>query len=883
MRYIHLIIISLLLLFPTPPMAQTQQVLRCTQALADPQVAAPADASPWRQLRPTRQITTAQSRSTPQSIALLGATGLGPITGQTIAIPAATTELYGTLYARFPGGIDPAATVQLTLYTDDSIDPVDAIYTATFPHDAGSTNAWRRFDWELTDPATIALLVEAAEITFALELVNTPGDRIWLDDITANVCTPAATLSGSVTNNANPTTSLAGATLLLTRTDATSTQVVATTRSDASGGYSFSGVPALAAGAAYQIWYTNTPAATNRPADRLGWLAGPVISTLADGASRSGLDLAIDDVQLDAPAPNAAVVASNSAPVTLRWSGRSVSGERQQVCIYDPLRIDPETQAPPELCGPLLDPVADTLRFNLSPATFAAAPTLGFAYGRTYRWHVRTVGPPTGTGLPPRSGRSFFERSITLLERSVPAPPNNPFSSDPGLPIAAPGSVTWTLLVYAATDNALSDAQRTPGTNRADLWVNSLRNLATRYPNVRIVSLLDRYGDSGVEWCYLPPNAAPNCRIRPEINSADPATLTAFVQQGLQRYPAQRAALVLLGPGHAVGGFGVDETSPDAPVLAPTDLAAALDNATQAANRRLDLVLAQAPLMGEVDLAASLAPAADYLVATPDQIWQVNMFPRLLALFTSAQGSDPRNVATGLTGAYADAVNQAARGRAFVIQAFDLQRAALILTERENLAIALRTALSADEVTMRNLLDSARRAVQAYDASGNGRLRALANAAGASVAADEDAFVDLTGLANWLADELIVPGDVRASAAALADQLEGTAGFVIAMRRQSGLGTAGVQVDLSRANGPAIFLPGAAQLGNQPTLSDLWLHRNATATTAWAALLRDLRAGAAPGSGPAAVLEITPAQPGLPLPTGGRIGGTEVYLPQVGR
>jgi hypothetical protein len=878
MRIILPILMILLLL---PPTAQPQQVLRCTQVFADPQVAEPAAATPWQQLRPTRQITTAQSRSAPQSIALLGGAGPGPVTGQTIAVSAAATELYGTLYARFPSGLPATAAVRLTAYAGESLAATDAVFSATFIND-GPSDVWRRFDWELIDASTVARLREAATATIALELLNVSSSTVWLDDLTANVCAPAATLSGNVTNPADPGANLTDATLLLARMEAGVTRVVATTRSDATGAYSFSGVPALGSAAAYQIWYTNTPDSVSRPANRLGFLAGPVIGALADGENRTGINLAINDIRLDAPAPNAAVVATNSNPVTLRWSGRVVAGELQQVCIYDPLRSGPANQPPPELCGPLLDPAVDQLSFDLSPASFAAAPNLGFAYGRSYRWYVRIVGPPTATGQPARFGRSFFERNITLLQQPASGPPANLPTPDPGLPAGAATPAEWTLLVYAALDNALSDPLRTPGTNRADFWVTGLRNLAARYPNVRIVTLLDRYGSTGVEWCYLPANAAPDCRTRPEANSADPALLADFVQQGLQRYPAQRAALVLIGPGHAIGGFGSDETSSNTPALSSANLATALTNATQAANRRLDLVLLQAPLMAEIDLVASLAPAADYLVATPDQIWQVNLFPGMLTLLSGPQAADPRNVAAGLTNTYAIAVNQAARGRAFVIQAFNLQQVGPVLTERENVAEDLRAALTADEATMRNLLDSARRAVQAYDASGNGRLRALANPAGASVFADEDAFVDLGALAAWLADELIVPGDVRASAAALDELLAGENSPVLVTRRQSGLGVAGALVDLSRARSPAIFLPAPARLGNQPTLSDLRLHRRA-AITEWAALLRDLNAGALPGGGPAGVLEIAPGQSGLILPTGGIIGGTEVYLPVVRR
>jgi hypothetical protein len=883
MRYATLLLTAILLLAAAPGPVHPQQTLRCLQALADPQVAAPAADTPWRELRPSRQITTAQSRSAPQSIALLGAVGSGPATGQTIAVPAATSELYGALYVRFGPDLGPAAAARVTLYAGNSTDPIAAVFSVDLPRAGNPTNVWLRFDWELTDPVGVERLRAAGSTTVALELADTPGGTVWIDDITANTCEPTASLSGRVTLVDAPAGDLSGATLLLARIDAAGTQVLATVRSDATGAYSFSGVPALAEGATYQIWYTNTPAGPALPAGRIGALAGPVITRLVDGERRTGLDLAIDDVRLDAPAPNAVVVATNAAPVTLRWSGRVVAGERHQVCLYDPLRIDPETGASPELCGPLRNPATEALSFDLSPASFAAAPALGFAYGRTYRWYVRVVGPATPAGQPQRTGRSFFERSITLLERPAPEPPASPAAPDPGPPDAVSAGAEWTLLVYAALDNALSDPARTPGPDRVDRRVEALRTLAARYPNVRVVTLLDRYGATGVEWCYLPPNAAPDCRTRPEANSADPATLRGFVEQGLQRYPARRAALALLGPGHAVGGFGADESSPNAPVIAPGALNEALRAATATAGRRLDLIVAQAPLMAEIDLAADLAPAVDYLVASPDLLWRVDLFPHLLPLLSGAQTNAPPATATGLVEAYATAVNRAARGRAFTLVALDLRRAENTFAAREGLADALRNALSVDEATTRTILEAARLGAQPYDASANGRLRALERAPGTPTPADEDAFVDLSDFALRLAEEPRAPVPVREAAAAVRDTLGPAAGFVLAVRAQTGIGVAGDRETFIRVGGPALFFPGAARLGDQPAQSALWLHESASAASAWASFLRELRAGSLPGSGSAGVLEVAPGRPGLALPVSNPIGGTELYLPVVRR
>jgi hypothetical protein len=877
-----LILCLLVLMLGTTPVVHPQAALRCTQALADPAVALAAADSPWTEVFPTRQLSTAQSRSAPQSLALVGAPASGAATGQVFSVPANTADLYGTLFVRFSLNNHPAsAALRLTLYAGASLEATDQLLSTSLTYASGNANSWRQFDWELTDPVALERLQTAGLATLVLDLVDINTGLVWLDDLHANVCVPSASLSGHV-RLSDAAADLSGATVLLAHTTATGTQVIASTQSDAAGNYQFSGMQALQADEFYQIWYHNQPGESQRPLGRIGWLAGPVISSLGDGDALSGLDLVLDDLRLDVPEPNATVVLNATTPVTLRWSGRNLSGERQQACVYDPQRIDPRTGAPPELCGPLRNPMRDPLSFTLTPASFAAVPELAFTYGRRYHWYVRVVAATQPAGQPPQRGQSFFEQAISFQpSASTPLSPP-PLSTDPGLPRANSNPAEWTLLIYAAADNELSDGQRRSGPDRVDYWLSELDELAAQHPNVQIVSLLDRFGSTGIEQCAWR-GTSRDCQMRPEQNSATPATLREFVRQGLQRYPAQRAALLMIGPGHALGGFGSDATTPETGPLSPAALAEALRSATNSTERRLDLVIAQAPLFGELDLAASLAPAADYFVAAPDQIWQINLLPQIVPYLSDLNRNRPLEVALALPTIYADQVTQRLPERGFALLAMDLRQAAAALDAREALANALITALRSDAATTRSQLDAARRAAQPYDASANGRLRALLAPNGAEQNADEDAFVDSADLAMQLAAAPLLPAAVRSAATAFSEQITAETGLIIASSAQSGAGIAGDTVDLSRVGGPALFLPSAAALGNQPTLSLLWLERPPTASTAWAALLRELQRSSLPGNGPAGILVDRLATPGIALPSGGGTGATAVYLPIIQR
>lgn len=98
-----------------------------------------------------------------------------------------------------------------------------------------------------------------------------------------------------------------------------------------------------------------------------------------------------------------------------------------------------------------------------------------------------------------------------------------------------------------------------------------------------------------------------------DADQGDPQTLADFVRFATTHYPARRYALILHGHGLAWEGFGHDANHAQHH-MTPTQIADALGAALP--DRRLDLIMFDACLMGTVEVAAELRDRARYFLAS---------------------------------------------------------------------------------------------------------------------------------------------------------------------------------------------------------------------------------------------------------------------------
>lgn len=110
----------------------------------------------------------------------------------------------------------------------------------------------------------------------------------------------------------------------------------------------------------------------------------------------------------------------------------------------------------------------------------------------------------------------------------------------------------------------------------------------------------------------LPQAEQPGAQVA--MNKAD--TLRNFIQWGARQYPAQQYALTLWNHGGGpVAGFGWDEAYGGGKSMSVKDITSAI----QQADVRLELLGFDACLMSSLEVAASLQPYVNYLVASEDR------------------------------------------------------------------------------------------------------------------------------------------------------------------------------------------------------------------------------------------------------------------------
>ncbi|GIV92723.1 MAG: hypothetical protein KatS3mg056_1432 [Chloroflexus sp.] len=814
--------------------------LVCFDAIEDAAIDRSPSSSPWRPLRNEVSFTTAAARvfSPPQAIFLVedddgdsdGSIDIDSF-GQRFSIPPTTEQIIGSLrYRIVPDALGPNDSVTISLNLPDDPTPAGRVFAVDIPLSGRADGNWRSFTWAATD---VASLVDqgAARLQITMRGVN-DGTALALsfDDIEAQVCTRAlATLGGRVSQRNRDTADLSDVQVLLVRSDTNGQTVVATAGvapADDGFRYQFDVLP-LADGERYQVWFVNQPLSGSRDQGRLGLLAGPVVSELAAGEEILDLDLELGSPRLLDPQPGARLVLRDDSPVRLSIEPRGIEDELYQICLYDPVVIVPETGLPAQLCSPLL--TADEPYIDLVPASFATFP---LRYGHPYRWYA-IVHDNRGTEQLPAYGYSFAERTITFL----PEPPSLPVRpvDDEGLPDGLPPA-SWTVLIYVAADNALGDPLRTSAVARPDFELERLRSLATTYPNLSIVTFYDGYGNTGGQICALRGSTV-DCRNRLEPNSADPAILREFVRFGLTEFPATRTMLVLVGPAHPALGFGSDESVANIPAMTMAALGTALTNATTAAAKRIDLILMQAPLTANLNTALALAPAADYLVAPPGQIWRTAWLNRVLNRL-NATNNTPRAVAIDLPALYGNAVRADGVLREYALTALDLARADEVKAARDALAVELTRVLNERAAIMQLLLMDVRAGSTAYDSSGNGLINAMRDSLGERFPAPEDAFIDLgdfaTALANAPALQAADLAAARTATLNLRNALGGSTPLVIATRRLAN-GQVGLP-ELPIGAGLAELFPHRALLGTQPLLVEYLLYRGQNDD--WSAFVR---------------------------------------------
>jgi hypothetical protein len=654
---------------------------------------------------------------------------------------------------------------------------------------------------------------------------------VSFDDISMKLCTPTILPTGRISGQVSQNSAVPPAddsSLLLTYTEADGTlDIVDVTYPEVgTGNYEFTNLVSPGTNEYYNVWYLND--GTNANAVSL-W-ATSAISSLGGSSDLTGVNFDIKDVTLVSPAHEAEA----AFPVTFNWNSR-LSGDSYYLCIYDMQTLE-------EVCS---TQAINDISFTLNASDLQGITGFTFGYGRRYGWYLWAVGSGS-SGI----GFSYSARAVTFVA-SLSTPPSNPPPPSGSPPTGA--TQDWTVMIYIAGDNNLGDPERyTNPNNNLQGQFASLKQLAASYPNINLVTLTDFYDDSGTQLCHLKPDGTQNCQQLGEQDTSNPATLTSFIITATTNFPATHTMLVIADHGHGITGLAADETTSRTAQMTPDGLRQALQNANLSTNK-VDILFYNACLLGNFEAVYDASSFANYLVASANEVWVLNIYSRLLPLLTST--AQPRDVAIGIVSAYKQAVDAIASGYFVSSAAYDLARVSPVNTALS----ALATAMSNDLSYSRSVIDGVRGQVQLYDSSVDSQIGA------------EDAFVDLRDLATRLQTSPSATTSIKTAASNLLTQLGpvgGGSSLVIASQQVTGRNGASGTDNLSNAYGLSVYFPNGQNTGQQPTLTNAYLNKNNYQTynnaTQWDDFVRVYVSGDISG-GPASVQSgARPASGALP-------------------
>jgi hypothetical protein len=206
-----------------------------------------------------------------------------------------------------------------------------------------------------------------------------------------------------------------------------------------------------------------------------------------------------------------------------------------------------------------------------------------------------------------------------------------PVVANNGGPLVAPDS--WTIMTYSIADTNLEPFMM------EDL--EELGDVGTR-PGLNLVALVDRaegYTEvpllgvpdwTGAKLLEVGRDSATVLADYGDINTGDPDVLQAFIRESIRAYPAANYGLVISDHGASWPGVGDDESAGgDTLTLAELDQALAGALADTGVDT-IDMLGFDACLMATYEVASTLAPYADVLVASqelePGHGWDYRSF-----------------------------------------------------------------------------------------------------------------------------------------------------------------------------------------------------------------------------------------------------------------
>lgn len=310
------------------------------------------------------------------------------------------------------------------------------------------------------------------------------------------------------------------------------------------------------------------------------------------------------------------------------------------------------------------------------------------------------------------------------IEKPIPSDETSPNSSTRLIP--RDWIAEWTLLIYAANDD-LDPTLVTAFDEDALEWQHGLggsalfRVLVQRdYAAFQLTAdglprPSERYAIYREERYhpeYTPGTGGPEAMLLGETDTTSSTTLRDFLVYGIRAFPARHYWIAFTGHGDGFAGLAHDASAGAGRRLPLAGLAAALAEASAViaseirakpdyggpnASNRIDVVSFDACRLGAIEVAASIANTADYMIASQESVPNGgHPYGALRYIAQDEPGSNPRMlvkaIVTDYVRAYVDGVSTAARsyvGTSVTSVGLDLRRLDNLETSLATLATAV--------------------------------------------------------------------------------------------------------------------------------------------------------------------------------------------------
>jgi hypothetical protein len=260
--------------------------------------------------------------------------------------------------------------------------------------------------------------------------------------------------------------------------------------------------------------------------------------------------------------------------------------------------------------------------------------------------------------------------------------------------VGAPGGIqapdSWTVLTYEIADTNLEpfmmeDVEEMGRVSSgAGFNMVSLVDRAEGYTDVAVLGIPDWVGAKVLE---IERGGATVLQDLGDLNTGDPNVLADFITAGIQEYPAANYALIISDHGASWPGVGGDESADhDSLTLAELDQAIG-DGLAAAGVDNLALLGFDACLMATFEVASTMAPHADRLVASqelePGHGWDYT------SLETAYRGGTVDEVASAIIDGFANQAIASGTENEITLSSVDLTNFAALDTALSEFATAL--------------------------------------------------------------------------------------------------------------------------------------------------------------------------------------------------